>query len=31
MARAGRALGNLLAIVGIIQLLDCAMDCLKAR
>jgi hypothetical protein len=31
MARARRALGNLLAIVGLIQLLDCAVDCLEAR
>jgi hypothetical protein len=31
MAGARRALGNLLAIVGLIQLLDCAVDCLEAR
>jgi hypothetical protein len=31
MAKARRALGNLLAILGLIQLLDCAMDCLEAR
>lgn len=31
IAKARRALGNLLAIVGLIQLLDCAMDCLEAR
>lgn len=30
-AGARRALGNLLAVVGLIQLLDCAMDCLEAR
>ncbi|HEY3627037.1 MAG TPA: hypothetical protein VGL00_12150 [Terracidiphilus sp.] len=31
VAGARRALGNLLAIVGLIQVLDCALDCLEAR
>ena len=31
MAGARRALGNLLAIVGLIQLADCAVDCLEGR
>ena len=31
MARAHRALGNLLAMVGLIQVLDCVVDCLEAR
>ena len=29
--RAGRALGHVLALVGIIQLFDCALDCLEGR
>lgn len=31
MTRARRALGNLLAIVGIIQVMDCVMDCIEGR
>jgi hypothetical protein len=31
LAGARRALGNLLAVVGLIQLFDCAADCLEAR
>jgi hypothetical protein len=31
IAGARRALGNLLAVVGLIQLFDCAVDCLEAR
>ena len=31
MMRARRALGNLLAIVGLIQVLDCVVDCIEAR
>jgi len=30
-AAATRALGNLLAIVGLIQVMDCAVDCIQAR
>jgi len=29
--RARRGLGNLLAVVGLIQVLDCVVDCLEAR
>jgi hypothetical protein len=29
--RAGRALGHVLALVGLIQLFDCALDCLEGR
>ena len=29
--RASRALGNLLAIVGLIQVVDCLVDCIEAR
>lgn len=31
MIRARRALGNLLAVVGFIQVLDCVLDCVEAR
>jgi hypothetical protein len=31
MIRAYRALGNLLAIVGLIQVLDCIFDCIETR
>jgi len=31
VSRAYRALGNLLAIVGLIQVLDCVIDCTEAR
>lgn len=31
MAGARRALGNLLAIIGLIQVLDCFMDCIESR
>jgi hypothetical protein len=29
--QAGRALGHVLALVGLIQLFDCALDCLEGR
>lgn len=29
--RAGRALGHVLALVGLIQLFDCVLDCLEGR
>lgn len=31
LARARRALGNLLAVVGLIQVLDCIVDCIEGR